>query len=165
MTGEQFLNSLRYLDMEITALDTSRVRMEGRRQDLLDKAESFGAGLTGNRVQHALSSKTEDIAVQLADLISVEELARKMENYQQMINQRIDMLVDLKRQATDLINRLPDTRHRAVLTYRYLDNLKWSTIADLMGYAQNWVEGRLKTQAIEAFEGLYKNSQVKTSII
>jgi len=165
MTGEQFLSSIRYLDYEITALDTSRVRMEGRRQDLLEKAASFGANLSGNRVQHAVGSKTEDIAVQLADLISVEELARKMENYQQMINQRIDMLVDLKRQATDLINRLPDTRHRAVLTYRYLDNLKWSTIADLMGYAQNWVEGRLKAQAIEAFEGLYKNSQVKTSII
>ena len=124
MTGEQFLNSLRYLDMEITALDTSRWKMESRRRDLLEQAESFGANLQGVRVQHALSSKTEDIGVQLADLITPQELSRKLEAYQQMINQRIDMLVDLKRQATDLINRLPDARHRAVLTYRYLDNLK-----------------------------------------
>ena len=164
MTGEQYLNSLRYLDMEITALDTSRVRMEGRRQDLLDKAESFGAGLTGNRVQHALSSKTEDIGVQLADLISVEELARKMENYQQMINQRIDMLVDLKRQATDLINRLPDARYRALLTHRYLENLKWSTVADLMGYTKSWVEVKLRNQAVAAFEVVYQKSKVKTPI-
>ena len=157
MTGEQYLNSLRYLDMEITALDTSRVRMEGRRQDLLDKAESFGAGLTGNRVQHALSSKTEDIGVQLADLITPQELSRKLEAYQHKINRRIDRLVDLREDAQAYIDQVSEPLLRLVLCSRYLNNLKWSTIADLTGYTEIHVRGYLKDRAISAFEAVWKS--------
>jgi len=48
MTGEQFLNSIRGLDLEITAMDDERCRIADRRRDLLEKAESLGAGLTGS---------------------------------------------------------------------------------------------------------------------
>ena len=165
MTGEQFLNSIRYLDMEITALDTSRVRMENRRQDLLEQAERFGAGFNGVCVQHAVGSRTETVGVQLADLITPEDLARKLDEYQQRVNQRIDTLIDRKARAQEIISGISDARYRALLTHRFLENLKWSTIADLMGYTQNWVEMRLKIQALEAFECVYKKSHVKTGIL
>jgi len=157
MTGEQFLNSIRGLDYEITALDTERVRIADCRQDLLERAESIGAAMNGVCVQHSPGSKTETIGVQLGDLMSCEDVVRKLNHYQNRINNKIDELVDRKRRAKDIIDRLPDARHRALLTHRYLSNLKWASIADIMGYTQDWVEMRLKREAIQAYEAAETN--------
>lgn len=161
MTGEQFLNSIRNLDYEITALDHTRTRLEGQRQDILDRAMS-NAALTGVCVQHSAGSKTESLGVQLADLITPEKLVTKLNRLQARVNRKIDELVDHKRQAVEIIGEVEDPRYKAVLTYRYINSLKWATIADLMGYTQNWVEARLKVQAMEAFCEAYQKSQVKT---
>lgn len=151
MTGEQFLNSIRNLDNEINALDLERCRWMDRRQDLLDSAERHG-GLTGVVVQHAVSSRTESIGIQLADMITPEQVVERINRYQRRINRKIDKLVDRKQEALDVIERIPSTTHRALLLYRYLNCLKWETIADLMGYTENWVKIDLRQQAIEAFE-------------
>lgn len=152
MTGEQFLNSIRGLDLEISALDTERCRMSDRRQDLLDKAESIGAALSGVCVQHGVNSKTETIGVQLADLMPVGEVVHKLNQYQERINKKIDELILRKERARIIIDHIPYARYRALLIHRYVSNLKWPTIADIMGYTQNWVEVKLKREAIEAFE-------------
>lgn len=161
MTGEQFLNSIRNLDYEITALDHTRTRLEGQRQDILDRAMS-NAALTGVCVQHSTGSKTEALGVQLADLITPEQLVTKLNRLQARVNRKIDELVDRKRLAVEIIGQVEDARYKAVLTHRYINSLKWATIADLMGYTQNWVEARLKAQAMEAFCEAYQKSQVKT---
>ena len=151
MTGEQFLNSLRNLDYEITALDHTRTRLEEQRQDILDRAMS-NAALTGVCVQHSAGSKTEALGVQLADMITPGELVRKLNRLQDRVNKRIDTLVDKKEQAQAVIERIPDARYRALLTFRYINNLKWSSVADLMGYTINWVVNDLKPRAIDAYE-------------
>lgn len=158
MTGEQFLNSIRCLDMEIAALDKARWKMEDRRKDLLDKAECLGANLSGSHVQHTIGSRTEDIGVQLADLATPEALAKKLDVYQQRINQKIDTLIDRKDRAQRIIDRLSDARYKALLINRYISNLKWSTVADLMGYTENWVKIELKAQAVAAFERAMKTT-------
>lgn len=152
MTGEQFLNSIRCLDLEITAMDHERDKIEYRRLDLLEKAECMGASLTGVHVQHGVNSKTESLGVQLADTMSCEDVVRKLNDYQNQINQRIDELVARKKCAEDTIKRIPDARYRTLLVHRYISNLKWPTIADLMGYAEGYVRGIMKDQAIMAFD-------------
>lgn len=52
LPGERFLESIRNLDLEITALDHERVRLSNCRQDILDKARSLSGPLDGVRVQH-----------------------------------------------------------------------------------------------------------------
>jgi len=151
MTAEDFLNSIRHLDYEITALDHTRTRLEGQRQDILDRAMS-NAALTGVCVQHSTGSKTETLGVQLADMITPEELVRKLNRLQDRVNKRIDTLVDKKTRAQIIIERIPDARYRALLTLRYINNLKWSSVADLMGYTINWVVNDLKPRAIDAYE-------------
>ena len=151
MSGEQFLNSIRHLDNEINALDLERCRWMDRRQDLLDSAESHGS-MSGVVVQHAIGSKTESIGIQLADMITPEQVAERINRYQERINRKIDKLVDRKQEALDVIERIPSTTHRALLLYRYLNCLKWETIADLMGYEPSYVRDDLKQAAITAFE-------------
>jgi len=151
MTAEDFLNSIRHLDNEIKALDHTRTRLMDQRQDILDRAMS-NAALTGVCVQHSAGSKTETLGVQLADMITPEELVRKLNRLQDRVNKRIDTLVDKKEQAQVVIERISDARYRALLTYRYINNLKWSSVADLMGYTINWVVNDLKPRAIDAYE-------------
>jgi hypothetical protein len=152
LTAEQFLNSIRCLDLAITAMDQQRMRVASRRQDILDQAESLGAALNGVCVQHPPGSKTENLGVQLADLITSEEVARKLNRYQERINRKIDELIDKKQHAQDVIDRIQDARYKALLTYRYISGLKWAPVADLMGYTENWVKITLKEQAIAAFD-------------
>jgi hypothetical protein len=157
LTGEQFLNSIRYLDNEINALDYERVRIMDQRQALLDAAQTWG-GLTGVCVQHSPGSRTESIGIALASLITPEEVARKINAYQERLNRKIDVLIDKKNRAMTTIDRVQDGKLRTLLTLRYLRNCNWSTVADLMGYTQNWVEIQLKHEAIRAFEAAEKTT-------
>lgn len=150
--AEEFLNSIRCLDMQINALDTARVQFRDRRQDLLDKAACISASLNGVCVQTGVSDKVGSIGTALADLPTPEQYARKLNSYQDRLNRKIDELIDKKQKALDTIAKVKDAKLEALLTHRYINNLKWSTIADIMGYTQDWVEMRLKRQAIEAYE-------------
>ena len=150
MTAEQFLNSIRGLDCEITALDNERVRMTERRRDLLDQAENISAALSGVSVRHGVSSKVESIGIQLADLPV--DITKRLHEYQRRINRQIDLLVDRKQVALDTIEQIEDARCRALLTLRYINGYKWATIADMMKYNEHYVRLELKAQAIEAYE-------------
>lgn len=156
MTGEQFLNSIRFLDNEIAALDYERVRVMDRRQELLDAAESWG-GLSGVVVQHAPGSKTESLGLQLAALITPEQVAAKINAYQERINRKIDKLVGRKQRAMDAIDRIPEARYRTLLTLRYIGNYKWPTIADLMGYNEHYVRVDLKREAVAEFSVIFES--------
>jgi hypothetical protein len=151
MTGEQFLNSIRYLDNEINALRLECVRITDERQSILDLAETWG-GLNGVCVQSGVSNKTERLGLALASLVTDEVVMEKTKAYLERVNKKCVELLTKKLEAFEVIEKIPDAKHRAVLTYRYIDNLKWESIADIMGYAQNWLEIRVKRQAIEAFE-------------
>lgn len=156
MTAEQFLNSIRGLDCEITALDNERVRIAERRRDLLEQAENIGAALSGVSVRHGVSSKTENIGIQLADLPA--DITRRLNEYQRRINSMIDLLVDRKQIALDAIGQIEDARYRALLTLRYINGYKWVTIADMMKYTENWIKIDLKQQAIAEFERYMKTT-------
>ena len=156
MTGEQFLNSIRYLDCEINALDHERVRISDQRLDILDKAQKLGANLSGICVQQGVSSKTETLGIELASTMTIENLIKKLNAYQALINTKIDALVDRKREAVIAIDRVADPRYKALLVYRYINALKWSTIADLMGYTEAYVRTDVKDCAIAAFQRVWK---------
>ena len=156
MTGEQFLNSIRYLDNEIDALDHERVRLSSQRQDILDKAENLASPLNGVRVQQGLSNRTEALGLELASAPDVTSLVRRLNSYQQRINRKIDELVDRKQKALDVIEDIPDARYRTLLTLRFLSNLQWSTIADMMGYTDAYVRLSLKDESISEFERFLK---------
>ena len=156
MTAEQFLNSIRGLDCEITALDNERVRMTERRRDLLEQAENIGAALPGVNVKHGVSSRTESIGIQLADLPA--DITKRINDYQRRINRQIDLLVDRKQIALDTIERIEDARCRALLTLRYINGYKWVTIADMMKYNEHYVRLELKAQAINEFERVYNHA-------
>lgn len=56
----------------------------------------------------------------------------KIMEYQDRVNERLNKLLVLKEQITEVINRVEDSDERVVLQYRYLKNYSWSRIGDLM---------------------------------
>lgn len=49
------------------------------------------------------------------------------------------------------VSGVDDPRYRLLLRYRYIDGLKWETIADLMRYDVRWIY-RLHGEALRAIE-------------
>jgi hypothetical protein len=70
-------------------------------------------------------------------------------------------LVDKKRVVLELIDEIPDARLRALLELRYINNYKWATVADIMGYTLSWIEVKLRNQALSAFSDVFEKSKVK----
>ena len=160
MSAEQFLNSIRHLDNEIDALDLVRVRLADQRQDILDRAESISANLSGVCVQQGVSNKTETLGIELTSTMNPESLIKKLNDFQELINTKIDILVDRKREAVCAIERIAEPKYKALLIYRYIDGLKWSMIADLMGYSEAYVRTDMKDGAIAAFESVWETSVI-----
>ena len=150
MTTEQFLNSLRFIDNEIQSLQLERTRISDQRQSILDLAESWG-GLSGVCVQNTPGSKTESLGIRLA-LVDDGLAEKRARQYAERIRRKWAELLDRKLTALLVIERIPDARHRSLLMHRYINNLQWSTVADLMGYTEHWVRIYLKAQAIEEYD-------------
>ena len=156
MTTEQFLNSLRFIDNEIQALNLERTRISDQRQSILDLAESWG-GLSGVCIQSMPGSKTESLGIRLA-LVDDDLATQKAKQYAERIRRKLAELLDRKLIALQVIENVPDAKFRTLLELRYLNNLKWSSVADVMGYTEDWVQFKLRRQVIDAFEQAAKES-------
>ena len=163
MTGEQFLNSLISLEGDITALDTQRVNLDGRRQSILDRAHPTAA-LSGVCVQTMPGSKTESLGIELAELPSPKELVDKLNGLQRRINRMIDLQIDRKQIALDIIEKMDTTKRRTLIIQRYLNGVKWSTIADLLHYNEHYVKIDLRCEAVAEFSALYEKNYLKLPI-
>lgn len=165
MTGEKFLVSIRHLDCEINALELQKNRLGDQRQSLLDRV--YPSGNMGVVVQHTTGSKTEALGVQLADLIppDPDKLFEQHKALMAQINKKIDKLVALKEKAMELIEGLPNSRERALLIHRYLNNCSWAEVAQLLNYTDDYIRGELKDAAIEEFERVWKKNPQKPTDI
>lgn len=54
--------------------------------------------------------------------------------YSAKLDERITELMNIKREVTELIRRIPDERYRELLMRRYVSCERWETIADAMTY-------------------------------
>ena len=58
----------------------------------------------------------------------------KLDELDREIDQCIDALVDLRHEIEGYISEIENANFRRVLRLRYIEGLKWDTIADLMHY-------------------------------
>jgi DNA-directed RNA polymerase specialized sigma subunit len=128
MTAKEWLKRGWKLDREITAL--LRTKEETR-----ERLMSITAGYAGEPVQGTRDPHRYDRLAELDD----------------MIDQRIDQLVQIKAEITDAIARVQDSRYRTLLTERYLRYRTWEQIAVDMNYTWRRVM-QLHGEALLAME-------------
>lgn len=58
----------------------------------------------------------------------------KLVKLEKLIDEEIDKLADKRKEITSSIDAMPNDTYRRVLRLRYIEGLKWDSIADIMHY-------------------------------
>lgn len=136
MTAKEYLRQLKTLDNLINAklLEKERIRA------LSTKVTSN----LGERVQGGGSGGIENIIIKITEL-------------EIQINAYIDKLVDLKAEATQIIDILEDNKHKAILSMYYVSNLTFEQVAENTDISSRWVR-KIHGKALKKFEEIYNSS-------
>ena len=136
MTAKQYLRQLKDIDNLISVKLAERER-------ILSLGTRLSPALTDVRVDSSPpQDKIGDVAIRLAEL--AEE-----------INRQIDRLVDLKQEATDLIDEIEDFRLRTLLYQYYVLNNTLEQTAVNMDITFRWVQRQHK-KALQVFETVFE---------
>ena len=144
MTAKEYLQSVRRAN---TDADRHISRLEHYR-------EAAGYG-TGKREATRISGTSQRSRVEdnVCALIDLEREAMAQANC------AVDVYVDAKEEARQVIERIPRQDYRTVLTLYYLDCLTWDKVAERMGKSRQWVH-RLHGWALVVFERIWKNHNI-----
>ncbi len=112
MTAREYLNQAYRLEQRM-ALDRERL------EDLRTLSSSVGSpGLEPRRNPNCPTEA------------SFVNIVHRIVDQEEKVARELKLLVKLKIEIQEVIDRLPDTDERLVLTYRYLKSMSWSQIAD-----------------------------------
>ena len=136
MTAKEYLRRLKTLDNVINAklLEKERIR-------------ALATKVTSNlseRVQGSGSGGIENTVIKITEL-------------EIQINADIDKLVDLKVEATQIIDSLENNKHKAVLSMYYVSNLTFEQVAENTDISSRWVR-KIHEKALKKFEEIYNSS-------
>ena len=136
MTAKEYLRQLKTLDNVINAklLEKERIR-------------ALATKVTSNlseRVQGSGSGGIENTVIEITEL-------------EIQINADIDKLVDLKVEATQIIDSLENNKHKAVLSMYYVSNLTFEQVAENTDISSRWVR-KIHEKALKKFEEIYNSS-------
>lgn len=115
MTEKQYIKRYFHVSQEIDSIMIKLLSWK-RQERLLDEADPHGEELT--QIREYMRQSVERLEKRAAELIKAEECVMSM------------------------ISALETPQERQVLTYRYIDGMRWEDIADRMYYAEdtlyNW---------------------------
>ena len=136
MTAKEYLRQLKMLDNLINA-------------KLLEKEciRALATKVTSNlseRVQGGGSGGIENTVIKITEL-------------EIQINADIDKLVDLKEEATHIIDSLENNKHKAILSMYYVSNLTFEQVAENTDISSRWVR-KIHEKALKKFEEIYNSS-------
>lgn len=136
MTAKEYLRQLKTLDNVINAklLEKERIRA------LATKVTSN----LGERVQGGGFGGIENTIIKITEL-------------EIQINADIDKLVDLKAEATHIIDSLENNKHKAILSMYYVSNLTFEQVAENTDISSRWVR-KIHEKALKKFEEIYNSS-------
>ena len=89
-----------------------------------------------------------------ADVHKLDGTIAKIVDMEREINEEIDRLVDVKREAMAVIRQVEHPDQQLVLELRYLDFKSWPAIAEEMGLSPRWVQ-TLHERALAAVENIF----------
>ena len=132
------MNSKEYLKqiINIDKLINNKVKQVSHLRELGGlKSRGFDGMPSGGSIN---PDKIGEIVVKIADL-------------EKEINDSIDTLIDLKRDAMNKIDQLSDSRYRLILNKRYLTNETFEKIAVDMDLSWKWTH-KLHKEALEELD-------------
>lgn len=132
MTTKEYLGQAYYIDREIN----SKIEIIDKLNALAMKTSPTMSEMPGSPTRNV--HKKEDVIVKIMDL-------------ENEITERIDYLVDLKREIYRIINSVKNPDYRMLLELRYLCFRKWEEIAVEMNLEISWVH-KLHNRALASVD-------------
>lgn len=132
MTTKEYLGQAYYIDREIN----SKIEIIDKLNALAMKTSPTMSDMPGSPTRNV--HKKEDVIVKIMDL-------------ENEITERIDYLVDLKREIYRIINSVKNPDYRMLLELRYLCFRKWEEIAVEMNLEISWVH-KLHNRALASVD-------------
>jgi DNA-directed RNA polymerase specialized sigma24 family protein len=114
MQAKELMQQVRRAEQELKLINA-------KKRHFIDLAASMGGGMGVASAKPSGASRVEAAAVGIVDLST--ELDVKAKEYVALIHK-----------AEALLSKLPQPRHREVLTLRYMSGWSWKSISDEMGY-------------------------------
>ena len=136
MTAKEYLRQLKTLDNVINAKLLEKERMRA----------------LATKVTNNLSEKVQD-----SGSGGIENAIIKITELERQINADIDKLVDLKAEASQLIDSLLDDKYKTILSMYYISNLTFEQIAENTDMSFRWIH-KLHGKALKEFEKNYCSS-------
>lgn len=141
MSGKEFLKDILYIDRLIDCkledLENLKYRLVGVRGVNYDSDKVQGSGSKNNYVK--------------------EEIIDKIIKLEKSINDKIDELVDIKKKASELIDKIDNMTYRVILYKRYFKGDSMEEISVYCNYSWRWIN-KLHSKALIEFDKLYKES-------
>lgn len=137
MTAKEYLRQLKTLDNMLKAKF-----LEQERLDAL--TTKVNAGL-GERVQGGGSGGIENAVIKMLEL-------------KEQINLDIIKLMELKAEARELIDKLPNDKHKIILSMYYVSDMTFEMISDETHYSVGAVHKSYRN-ALKKFEELHRSQK------
>lgn len=109
--------------------------------DLRNRAKQLEEKIAGIRSRYMFPASPE-----LSDMPKAPNMERDLSDMVAAIGDLTDQLVrayvkcvGLEGDILKRLEQMPEVKERMLLTYAYIDGLKWEEIADKMGYSYSWV--------------------------
>lgn len=121
-------------NMQEARMYLRQVRDAYRRSEVLcaqaDKYRDLATRATGrmDAVRVSGTSRRSNVETYVLELVETHDRLRR----------EIHRLLNISTQAEELISKLPDSRHRAVLQMRYLCALDWEEVAQRLHFTIRW---------------------------
>ena len=129
--AEQYLRKIRDNDR---ALKNKRDELEALRY------KASGAGAIRYDKDHVQTSPQDYLAMAMADIIEIEK----------QIEEKESMLEEMKGKAYTMVRKIPQTDHRIIIEWYYLNGLSMIATADKMSIAERTAY-YLRDDAIDSF--------------
>ena len=117
MNAKQFLDKVRKLDQMIDIKLDRICRLRAL-------AEKTG---------QAMSPESEHV-IRTRDHTAVQETIARIVDAETELNRDIDILVEMKKQASAILDHIEDEDCRMILEMRYIARMQWEDIAEIMNY-------------------------------
>lgn len=127
MTDKELSQQAKEYLSQISKIDALIQRLANTVATLRSSLTSIGCDLNPNKIQTSGSQST------------LEEKIIKIVGLEEDLDRRIDELISLKQETFSMIKRIPDLDQQNILIARYIQNLKWDSIADEMKHEVRWV--------------------------
>lgn len=141
MTAKEWLSRAVLADERIAILEEERKR-------LLEAATGTGQAFADVKIQTGYGNAMEKKMAEYAEYAG-EIQARKAE------------LLKIKREIMAVIGKVSDPKAEMLLTLRYLRNLTWEKIAEIMDMSEYWVRTGLLRRALREVERILENGKWK----